>query len=230
MKVHNLMEDYVIKRVNDICDEKVSANPEGVCTSPQCRLDITCFVLNRLPPMYVTTGKGLAHVENSVTSNQQTEADIAALIHEGLRRVSEIKRSYYDQARAAVRLGTDGPFFNFPTIKGRLFHGVTFEPLSGIDVSLFLDDTLVPMFDNRWQNPYPMAETTAGTYLFWPQPIKTEDEGVSHTFSFELRASGEGFDELSHFFDIPSISEKSIRDSFEIPQTYRIDDLYIFPK
>lgn len=230
MKVHNLMEDYVVKKVNEICDEKESSNPGDVCTSHQCRLDISCFVLNRLPPMYVTTGKGLAHVENSFSSNQQTNADIAALIHEGMRRVSQIKRSYYDQDRAAVRLGSEGPFYNFPTIKGRLFHGVTFEPLSGIEVSLFLGEKLVPMFDNRWQNPYPIAETTAGTYLFWPQPIKTEEKGVSHTFSFELRASGENFDELNHFFDLPSISEDSIRDSFEIPQTYRIDDLYLFPK
>jgi competence protein ComFB len=180
--------------------------------------------------MYVTTGKGLAHVENSFTSNQQTDADIAALIHEGLRRVSHIKRSYYDQDRAAVRLGADGPFYNFPTIKGRLFHGVTFEPLSNIEVSLFLGEKLVPMFDNRWQNPYTIAETTAGTYLFWPQPIKTEEEGVNHTFSFELYATGHGFEEFNHFFEVSSISESIIRDSFEIPQTYRIEDLYLFPK
>lgn len=58
MKLHNYMEDVVEKMLNELLSD-----PKVACTCEQCRKDATAFALNRLPPRYVASQKGLAFTE-----------------------------------------------------------------------------------------------------------------------------------------------------------------------
>ena len=84
MEIHNLMEDQVFRRVNEICDEEEQRGNNDYCTSKACRLDVVCYVLNRIPPRYVTSGRGVAHVEQTIVSDTQLAVDITKLAQEAL--------------------------------------------------------------------------------------------------------------------------------------------------
>ncbi len=230
MEIHNLMEDEVLQIVNQICDEQEAAgNPHNYSTSRLCRLDAACYVLNRMPPRYVTSARGMAHVETDIAGHPQTLIDAVTLAHEALRRVSFVQRSYYaDPAAHSEVQFQEGPHFNFPTIKGRLFNGNTFEPMSDIEVTLLLDEQLVTMFDPRWQNPYLLAANTYGTYLFWPTSLLCEADALQR-FDFEISAQVKGFEPLQHFFTLELTADPRRAEVFRFDREHVVPDLYMFP-
>lgn len=70
MKLHNLMEDEVIRIINELLKDR-----EDMCTCDKCKLDIAAITLNNLKPKYVVTEKGglFAKVE---TLNYQFDVDL----------------------------------------------------------------------------------------------------------------------------------------------------------
>ena len=53
MKLHNLMEDEVIRIIDEFLKDR-----EDICTCDKCKLDIAAIALNNLKPKYVVTEKG----------------------------------------------------------------------------------------------------------------------------------------------------------------------------
>lgn len=53
MKLHNLVEDEVIRITNELLK-----NRDDVCTCDKCKLDIAAIALNNLKPRYVVTEMG----------------------------------------------------------------------------------------------------------------------------------------------------------------------------
>lgn len=70
MKLHNLMEDEVIRIVN-----KLLKNEKDICTCEKCKLDIAAIALNNLLPQYVVTKKGELY-KRANNMGIQFEADI----------------------------------------------------------------------------------------------------------------------------------------------------------
>ena len=221
------MEDEVLRAINEICDEEEAGGDPSYCTSSQCRLDAACFVLNRLDPLYVTSGRGLAHVQQEYGQNSQVQIDMYTLAHEGLRRVTYVQRAYYKDEHIAGRF--EGPHFNFPTIKGRLFNGVSFEAMHGIDVELRIEGELVQMMDDRFQNPLRVVEMTPGMYIFWPRPIAAGQVGEVREFELELRSETEGFEAFHHFFTLPLTAQAIGTDMFRFNHDLSLTDLYMLP-
>lgn len=229
MRIHNLMEEIVLHVVNEICDEKAKHGDNTNCTSGLCRFDIACFVLNRIPPKYVTSGRGLAHMEISMKDHQLV-ADITSLSNEGLQRVNEHQRSYYAKETTGKTYEGKGPFFNFPAIKGRLFYGDTFEPVKDVEISLLMDNKPVEMVDSRWQNPYYISGGAPGTFIFLAAPMKAKKNQKSQLFQFQLYTPENKYDGLNHFFEISCEAEEHAAESVELPKAYTIEDLYLFLK
>ena len=77
MTIHNILEEEVINQVNNIYDQ---ASEMGItwitCDCEQCRLDTATYVLNRIPPKYIVSGRGMNHNISSV--NPQQKADLNA--------------------------------------------------------------------------------------------------------------------------------------------------------
>jgi competence protein ComFB len=231
MELHNTNEDVVIAQVNDIFDffDK-NESSDGICTCEQCRMDTACFVLNRIEPRYIVSNRGAVRIEQESIANQQKEADIVAMIHEGIKRVNHNKRSSSDHAaNVNSRIDGDTPTFNIPTMIGRLFDGANFAPISDVKVELHRDGILVPMVDSNWQNPYHLIQHSEGTFTFWPAPIPAEAANIHTSFEFSVTVKAPGFEELNHFFKIPVISEIRNVIAFSRDRTFKLPDLYIFP-
>jgi competence protein ComFB len=229
MVIHNVMEEPVLKIVDETCDDDEASENPKYSTSLECRMDTTCFVLNRIQQRYVSSARGQAHTDLEIESDRQLFVDIVTLAHEGLRRVSSHGRAFYGRGGGGIVPPT-GPQFYLPTIKGRLFNGLSFELIVDVSVHLLLDNEPAVMLDNRWQNPYEIVSNTAGTYLFWPAPIPAETDSQGRTFEFEVRVEADGFDPLHHFFALERNASAQIPDALEISGEHRLPDLYLLPR
>jgi len=230
MEIRNLMEDKVIQIINDICDEEEENQRKGYCTSNQCRTDAACFVLNRIPQRYVSSGRGVAYLETDFNANTQLQVDIVALVHEGLRRVSEIQRNFYSQRIPdSTELPDTKAAFIFPTIKGRLIHGLSFDPIKDVSIRILQDGQLLEMIDGRWPNPYAIVGNIPGTYLFWPKPLPSQTIGEEKTFSFILEVDDTRYEAFRHFFSL-TLHSVGLHHSRDTVPDYTISDLFLLPR
>src|SRR6056297_1584244 len=230
MQVHNMMEDLVFNMVMEIFDEKAKTG-FSLSACYQCRLDVACYVLNRIKPEYLISGRGLAHFETEYQIHVQKNADIVALINEGIHKIETRKRPYYLQAPDDTDSTlSEGPVFNFPAIIGRVLHGTTFEPMKNIHVALLQNEKRAPMIDYTWQNPYFVVESTRGNFTFLPRPIKAEKEGEPGDFSFEVRIEPEGFTPIYHYIELSLNAEGEMKQKFSMHHTHKTGELYLFPE
>jgi competence protein ComFB len=229
MDIHNTSEDIVFAAINEICASlEKEGNPDNLCLSDNCRIDAACFVLNRIPPHYIISNRGVARIEQETIGRQQREADAASLIFEALKRVSHNQRPNFHQS-PDEGAGIKGPVFNIPTIVGRAFDGSNFSPLAGVSVELWQDGKLVEMKNQNWQNPSTLVANTQGTFSFWPVSIPADEAKIRKDFEYSIKIAVEGFETLTHFFAIPVISEGGDSVSFTMDRTFKLPDLYLFP-
>jgi competence protein ComFB len=231
MEVHNVVEDLVFAQVDEICDAIEKEPNNDICTCRQCRMDTTCYVLNRYPPRYVASNRGVARVERESIERQQKEADIVTLIYEGLHQVSHNQRPNFNHhAKTGDHdQSVNTPVYNIPTIIGRLFNGLNFAPMADINVELRHNGNLVPMKDGNWQNPYRIVMNTEGTFTFWPDAVPAESADTHSSFEYTLLIDVPGFEPLSHHFTVPVISEYQSAHSFSMGRTFKLRDLFMFP-
>ena len=232
MEVHNTVEDKVMSTVGQIFEAiEKGENPEKFCTCNHCRMDVVCYALNRVPPHYILSSRGAVRVQSDNFELQQQAADITALIHEGLKRVSHNQRPNFDHSGISGGAGSisELPVYNVPAIMGRVFNGDNFAPLSDAVVELLWNGELVPMKDGNWQNPCSLVSHTEGNYSFWPAADVSSGANRRKIFEYTLRISAPGFETLNHFFKIPVASEIRIAGSFSLERTFKLPDLYMFP-
>lgn len=228
MQVHNLMEDVVTKTVEGLFKDTSRVEP-SLSECLQCRMDVICYVLNRIKPEYIISGRGLVHFEDDYHDKLQIQADIIALATEGIKKITEIKRPYYlgDKNPATKKY----PFlYNFPAILGRVLNGKSFEPVDNTLVSLYFEGEPMRMIDSTWVNPYLIVKSTRGSFSFLPLPSPAAETGQKKNFPLELRISKDGYEPLSHFFNLELTSEKEQRVSYNMEWTYKTETLYLFPE
>jgi competence protein ComFB len=231
-ELHNTTEDIVFSKVETIFDAiEKDGNPDSLCLCHQCHMDTVCYVLNRVEPRYIISNRGVARIEWGGFERQQKEADIAALVYEGLKRVNHNQRPnvLHNHNFSAEDSVSSIPVYNIPTIVGRLFNGVNFAPMSSIKIELHRNGDLVPMKDNNWQNPYNLVPNTEGTFTFWPNSIPAEAADLHKIFEYSIKIEAPEFESLNHFFKIPVISEIQSASSFSMDRTFKLPDLYMFP-
>ena len=232
MELHNTVEDMVISKADEFFGilEK-SGNPDKLCTCDQCRMDTICYTLNRITPRYIVSNRGASRVRWESLERQQQEADIAALITEGFKRVSHNLRPNFVHSTkaAAANVKPMLPVYNVPTILGRVFNGNNFAPLEDGTVELLWDGVLVSMKDGNWQNPFQLVPYTDGNFSFWPAEDIASEPHKHKIFDYTLRVTAPGFETLVHFFKIPVASEIRTAGSFALDRTFKLPDLYLFP-
>jgi competence protein ComFB len=229
MDIRNLMEDAVLSVVGELFELEEKGHPLGFCTCSQCRLDVACYVLNRIKPEYIVSSRGLAYSERNTLDRVQKRVDIISLAKEGWSLVDHRPRITTDHAFRPEREIPQGPAFNLPTVMGRAFNGLNFEPLSAGALTLLINGAQAEMVDRNWQNPFVFAAATAGTFIFWPLPEHAQVAGEEKRFSCELRLEAEGFDPLSHFFEFELAADKVAKEDFSLLHVHKTPDIYIFP-
>ncbi len=229
MNVHNIMEEHVTKRVNEFYDSlKKQGTPWLSCDCESCRLDACSFVLNRIPPRYIVSGRGVTHLDADA-SFTQLQVDISRLAMEGIRLVSSAKRSYHNQLKPPSTLvASKDPVFNFPIFSGQVFDGATFAPLDKATVLLKLDENPAEMQDITWMNPSPTFAATNGHYTFWVAAQRASSENETKAFHFTIEASAEGYESTTYAFEVPLVAEKINRTELNAAYSLKIQDLFLF--
>lgn len=231
MNVHNMMEDLVTAEVNALYEQvKKSSAPWLTCDCKNCRLDTISYVLNRIPPRYVVSGRGVTH-SNEIFADHQLIADISAVAMDGMRVISSTKRPFHSLPREECEVHLEeNPSFNFPTFTGTLLDGSTFEPISGAKILLKLDGKPVDMVDMTWANPTQTFQSTKGAFTFWARPIPAEKSGESRKFEFEVEIDAEGYEKSYHYFDVPIISDPSTKTELNTACSIKIRDVVLFKR
>jgi len=232
MEIHNITEDIVFNSVKTIFEvTKKKGNQEGFCLCDQCRLDTICYTLNRIKPRYIVSNRGMTRIEQDWVGRQQTEADIATLVYQGLRQVNHNQRptsAHTGDSPSEDKISNE-PAFYIPTIIGRLFDGETFAPLAGVTVELRHGEDLVPMRNKNWQNPFTLIANTPGTFTFWPAPVPADAMDLHRLFGYSLKVVSSQYETLIHFFKIPAISTLQVSHaSYTMDRTFKLPDLYLF--
>jgi len=231
MDIHNTSEDIVYDIAKHIFDDiEKSGNPDNCCLCEQCRMDTICYTLNRTDPHYIVSNRGFTRIEVSGIKQQQIEADIASLVYKGLRLVNHNMRptSSHDGS-FSQNLKANTPVFDIPTISGRIFDGISFEPIVDIEVAMYSEGELVPMRNNNWQNPYTMVASTPGAFSFWPAPVIADAQDREKTFKFSIKVNSPNYELLNHFFSISSVSKFHSPNSYALNRSFKLPDLYLFP-
>ena len=74
MNVHNLMEEYVAERVEETYNQLNKKRPGWlVCDCESCRLDVTSYVLNKVHPHYIVSGRGALYTAQKLVDKQLSE-------------------------------------------------------------------------------------------------------------------------------------------------------------
>ena len=227
MNIHNQLEDEVLRKVNEIFDDEEAKQSMQFCTCHQCRLDVACYVLNRISPIYTVSGRGLAHLESDYPDKLQREADIVSLIKDGIEHVSGAKRPHFPHNDEGEKELPEGPFFNFPQIVGRIFNSINFEPVFGISVSLFINGNIVKMVNPNWQNPYQIVANATGVYSFWPYPEPADAKGLEKEFELELAVDDPAYTPLRHYIKVTAESTEGFLQYSKGTRIYNVEDLYL---
>lgn len=94
MAVRNLNEEVVTREY-----DRVVSTIEGFCGCERCRDDVIVYVLNRLPPHYVTERRGGVLQYVAMQADQQT-ADVSVALLNGFRVVGASPRPEHDVPQA----------------------------------------------------------------------------------------------------------------------------------
>ena len=230
MKIHNMMEESVMEKVNEIFHEEDQTHKKLFCTCHQCRLDVACYVLNRITPFYFVSGRGLAHLKTDYQDKLQREADLVTLIRNGIEQVSKHLRPHFCHDDEREERLPRGFFLNFPQIMGRVFNSVNFEPLTGINVALYHGNTLMKMANPNWPNPYTIPKKTPGVYSFWPYPENAENIDTQKQYELEIAVDDAGYEPLRHYFTVLLVSEEQFRTHIQVTKAVELEDLYLIPQ
>lgn len=217
MYLKNLKEDLVIKVIQDVLQDL----PE-VCQCLICIEDISTYVLNRLKPYYISSGRGILHLEKDLEPYLQDQADIYTLVLQAIKIIQKRRR---DQRHTYAQNGlkflnqeeievVNDYYLNFPYIVGRVLDGLTLKPKGNVRVDLFVYQNgqyqLAKMKDPSWINPYVVPPQVTGYFTFWPAPILAEKQKDHQKETVHLKLC---FDEGEHQeeFSLSILSDQLIR-------------------
>lgn len=228
MNVHNIMEEVVEQNVNELYDQIKETNPSWFsCDCKNCRLDTVSYVLNRIPPKYVVSGRGAAHSTQEL-SDPQLKADLDSLCLQGIRIVNSTKRPYHTQVKSGLSVSNAIPAFNFSIFTGALMDGSNFEPISGAEILLKLNGQPAEMVDSSWSNPFTTRSSTKGTYSFMVKSIPAPKEGITQKFNFSIEVKAPEYTTTSFHFEVPVTSDSYTKTEIDSTFSLKLNDLLIF--
>ena len=147
-----------------------------------------------------------------------------------MRIVSTTKRPFHEANRKGAAKKESSPSYNFFTFTGSILDGTTFEPVTDATVTLKMDGKPAEMFDASWPNPFKTVKSTKGVYSFWVKPVPAEKAGIAKNFPLSIEVKAEGYNDLVYHFEVPIMSEDSVRNELDSTYTLKINDLVIFKR
>ncbi len=160
MPVNNLMKDIVINTLDEVLKKEA---PKDVTSSS--RDDIIAYVLNRVPPKYVTSERGFLYGILDSRYKVQERVDVLFLIYEAIYRILNRR----DPIGAAKVMTVHESNAYLPHIVGQVLEESTLSVVPDVEVTLVFGAAPVAMVDSDWENPYRTSQATRGHFHFWPK-------------------------------------------------------------
>lgn len=207
MAVINLMKDVVVNTLDEVLKKEKNTN-----LSAGNKDDILAYILNRVPPKYVTSERGLLHGVLDARYKIQDRVDILFLIYEAIHRITT-RRESISHMNEPVSMGAPAIL---PHIVGQVLEESSFSIIPDIEVTLVFGSGPAEMVDSDWENPYGTTAATKGHYHFWPR----YDENVmakSAQVPFAIRFSHPQFVEKSININLEVIAKPDFGQSKFIP-------------
>jgi competence protein ComFB len=178
MAVRNLMESIVYGVISEIVN-----NDDRAQEIRNCIDDVLSYVLNRIPPMYITSERGLLYAVIDNQSKVQQKIDILIIVYEAIekvlgRRNSGIRLNKSDMGSTTARL---------PHLLGIVLEEENLSVIDGVEVSCLYGGSLAAMAYPEWKNPYVTSTAARGYYHFWLRydPEKMGDKEIELDLVFK---------------------------------------------
>ena len=214
MRLKNYNEDLVLDTVKIVLKDRGDIKP-----TRSLMLDVAAYTLNRIPPKYITSERGLTRelIQTATEDGGERLVDVIeliALINHAVEVVTRRRRNHAPVHKTAAKTAaaeaaelTLTYFYNLPHIFGRIVDAGDGNPILSADATLYINDTFSTPAEAGWRNPYQTNEQTKGYFSFWPQPEMGSETsyrasisiGFSHadykpfTFKKSLKIPGEFF-------------------------------------
>ncbi len=220
MPVKNLMEDIASSTLDEVLK-----NNEDLKKAIASRDDIA-YVLNRVPPRYFTSERGVLHGKLDELYKTQQNLDILRLVYEAIDTVMERRES--SAFAGNEKIGKERSLL--PHIIGSVLEESTFSIVPGVEVTLLYNGKPAPMADTSWNNPYRTNSSTRGYYHFWPS--YTDDMGSKKKIPFTIDLRHPKFKENTRDIEIAIDKEGNGKSQvipivlLEIKEGENIDFLY----
>jgi competence protein ComFB len=160
MAVKNLMEEIVGSVVMEI----LSTEKDKMSQSDLFKEDVIAYVLNRIPPKYFTSERGIIHGKIESKFIIQKKADILFLVYEAISVVKRRRASVDHSNYSSIEEKSDF----FPHVLGEVLEETTFSVIPDVEVTLNYRGKTAKMIDSSWKNPYATNCATKGYFHFWP--------------------------------------------------------------
>ena len=195
MKLKNYQEDLVLY----IAEIVIQDRPD-VTSSEEFLHDVAAFTLNRLPPRYILSERGFTrlaseHFLNGDNGNGDGKGltDMVQLLFIVNTAIDTIKdRRHFelgdesDDVATAAEEAADvmSNWHNIPYLVGRVADAKTHEPLSDVEVTLYINNELAHPAEAGWSNPYKTSGATKGLFSFRPKPVR--NKSAEQDFSLKI--------------------------------------------
>lgn len=184
MEFFNLIEMIV----KDIVDEVLSKD-ESLHNLKFHRNDIIAYVLNRVPPRYVTGERGIIHTRIDPRLKFQQHTDILFLTYEAIDLFSRRRESEIGEQESNVEKHTG----ILPHLIGEALEETTLSVIPDLKITLLYRDEPAHMMDSGWKNPYHGTRATRGYFHFWPRYMEDEMKGAAE-IEFRVKFEHPKFD------------------------------------
>jgi len=189
MKYFNLFETIIEDTVTEVLAKE--KYPKNINFH---KSDIIAYVLNRVPPRYVTGERGIIHTRIDPMLKYQEKTDILFLTYEAIKLFGERRATGKNKGVPEVKMEDLSGLM--PYLMGEVLEETTLSIIPDIKVTLFYNSKPAEMMDNGWKNPYIATTATRGYYHFWPKYIEKE-MGKKDLVEFSLSFSHSKFEPYS---------------------------------
>lgn len=190
MRLKNYNEDLVLETVKIVLKDR-----KDIRATRPFLLDVSAYVLNRIPPKYITSERGFTRefIQPEAECGEGGEKlfSIIELITLANRAVEVVARRRRDGARRPARVAAAGAagsadeaaphltyFYNMPHIFGRIVDARDGSPVIAAEATLWINEKVSVPAEPGWQNPTRTNEQTRGYFSFWPQAEVGEAENL----------------------------------------------------
>lgn len=216
LEVKNILEDIVMKFLEE--DELYK---KGEITWNQ-KIEAASYVLNRMPPMYITSNRGFSNLLTKYENDPQFLADVMVQIEDALKVVQKGSGNEIE-----LKLDPQTPYYVMPKIYGKLISSKTLLPIECCSLSLYVEGQLTKQVFQDWDNPCQIEAKDEGFFSFAPAPIKAVPPFENKNFQLKLviEKNGQKEEKFVNYESHPTFIQNMELDFNE--NILQLEDIYV---